>query len=78
LRFYLENGVRYRAAVKVSRLEKLVADRARMTKMLEQSGLSGISWRSTKTGFMIVGRYVGPSSEAMLPDRVTALWRLKG
>jgi hypothetical protein len=46
--------------------------------MLEQSGLSGISWRSTKTGFMIVGRYVGPSSEAMLPDRVTALWRLKG
>jgi len=77
VRFFLEQGVRYRALVRANAVEKMLVNHATMHRLLGESGLTEVVWRSVRGGFVVVARYSGPSADATLPARVVRLERLK-
>lgn len=74
----LEHGARYRAAVKATAVEKMFVNHASLNALLAESGFCEVTFKSTRGGFIITGRYGGPSVSAALPARVVRLVKLRG
>lgn len=77
LRLQVEPGARYRVTIRASNLEKVLVNPSAMLSLVQQSGLTEVSWKSVRGGYILTGRYSGPEAVAQFPARVTRVVRLK-